>query len=118
MGDVYVSITIANPRNGAPSEKISALADTGATLTILPRPLLERLGIQKTGSVTFELADGRRVRHHVGNAVIAIGDDITACRVVFGRPNDAPLLGITVLEQVGLAVDPVRRRLVPASFRL
>jgi hypothetical protein len=28
------------------------------------------------------------------------------------------LLGLTVLEQLGLAVDPVQRRLVPTDFLL
>ena len=40
------------------------------------------------------------------------------CRVVFGDPDDSSLVGLTVLEQLGLAVDPVGRRLVPADFLL
>jgi len=32
--------------------------------------------------------------------------------------GDAALLGLTVLEQLGLAVDPVQRRLVPTDFLL
>lgn len=40
------------------------------------------------------------------------------CRVVFGEPEDASLLGLTVLEQLGLAADPVQRRLVSTDFLL
>jgi hypothetical protein len=47
-----------------------------------------------------------------------VSEDAAPCRVVFGEPEDAVLLGLTVLEQLGLAVDPVERRLVPADFLL
>jgi hypothetical protein len=43
---------------------------------------------------------------------------VRPCRVVFGESGDAVLLGLTALEQLGLAVDPVQRRLVPADFLL
>jgi hypothetical protein len=39
-------------------------------------------------------------------------------RPAVARPGDATLLGLTVPERLGLAVDPVRRRLVPADFLL
>jgi hypothetical protein len=54
----------------------------------------------------------------VGEAVATVSDDSTPCRVVFGRPGDAALLGLTVLEQLGLAVNPVQRRLMPTDFLL
>ena len=115
MGEVHVQITIINPRTGARSEEITALADTGATLTVVPGSLLERLGIEKIRTVPFVLAAGRRALRDVGDAVVAVNGDSTSCRIVFGQPEDAALLGLTVLEQVGLAVDPVQRRLVPTD---
>jgi clan AA aspartic protease len=118
MGDVRVQIAIINPRTGARSEEITALADTGATLTVVPGPLLERLGIEKTRTVPLVLADGRRARRDVGDAVVAVDGDAAPCRVVFGQSDDASLLGLTVLEQLGLAVDPVQRRLVSTDFLL
>jgi hypothetical protein len=49
---------------------------------------------------------------------VAINGDSTPCRVLFGEPGDANLLGLTVLEQLGLAADPVQHRLIPAEFLL
>ena len=92
------------------------LADTGATLSVIPAWLLESLGIEKVRRVMFVLADGRRAARDVGDAVIGVNDDATPCRVVFGQSGDAALLGVTVLEQLGLAVDPVQRRLVPTDL--
>ena len=107
-----------NPRTGARSEEIIALADTGAPLTVVPAPLLGRLGIEKTRTISLVLADGRRATRDVGDAVVAVDDDAVPCRVVFGQSDDATLLGLTVLEQLGLAVDPVQRRLVSTDFLL
>lgn len=118
MGDVRVQIAVINPRTGARSEEITALADTGATLTVVPGPLLERLGIEKVRTVPLVLADGRRALRDVGDAVVVVNGDAAPCRVVFGQSDDAALLGLTVLEQLGLAVDPVQRRLVSTDFLL
>lgn len=118
MGEVRVAIVVENPRTGARSEELIALADTGATLTMVPAALLQQLGVEPIGSVTVVLADGRRASRRMGNAVIAIDGDAVTCRVLFGEAGDAVLLGLTVLEQLGLAVDPVQRRLMPTDFLL
>lgn len=118
MGEVRVGIVVVNPLTGARSEEMSALADTGATLTVVPREVLERLGIERVRAVSLVLADGRRAERDVGNAAVAVNSEVVPCRVVFAEPGDAVLLGLTVLEQLGLAVDPVRRRLVPTDFLL
>ena len=113
-----MSIAVINPRSGVRSEEITALADTGATLAVVPGSVLEALGIERTRRASFVLADGRRESRDVGDAVVAIDGDATACRVVFGEAQDAALIGLTVLEQLGLAVDPVQRRLVSTDFLL
>lgn len=116
--EVRGSILVENPRTGARSEELVALADTGATLTMVPGSTLRQLGVEPVGRVAVVLADGRRASREVGNAVIAINGDSTPCRVIFGEGGDAVLLGLTVLEQLGLAVDPVQRRLMPTDFLL
>jgi len=118
MGEVRVEIVVMNPRTGARAEGITALADTGATLTVIPGHLLGSLGIEKTRTVSLVPADGRRAQRYVGDAVVAINGDAAPCRVVFGESEDAALLGLTVLEQLGLAVDPIQRRLVSTDFLL
>lgn len=118
MGEVRVEIVVTNPRTGARSEEITALADTGATLAVVPEDLLERLGIRKLRTVSLVLAERRRAERSVGQAAVAVDGEAVPCRVVFGEPGDAVLLGLTVLEQLGLAVDPVQRRLVPTDFLL
>jgi clan AA aspartic protease len=118
MDEVRVEVVVVNPRTGIRSEPMVALADTGATLTVLPGNVLERLGVRRLRSISLVLADGRRAQRDVGEAGVAVNGDSVPCRVVFAESGDAVLLGLTVLEQLGLAVDPVQRRLVPADFLL
>lgn len=118
MGEVRVQIVVLNPRTGERSEEVTALADTGATLTVVPGDVLRQLGIPTVRRVSLVLADGRRAQREVGEAHVAVNGEPVPCRIVFGEPEDATLVGLTVLEQLGLAVDPVQRRLVPADFLL
>lgn len=118
MGEVRVPIVVEHSRTGARSDELIALADTGATLSVIPAITLRQIGIEPAGSVPVVLADGRRVSRPEGNAVIAIDGESAPCRVLFGEADDAVLLGLTVLEQLGLAVDPAERRLVPTDFLL
>ncbi len=118
MGEIRVEIVAVNPRTGARPEAVVALADTGATLTVMPGEVLDRLGIRRLRRVALVLADGRRQEREVGDAMVALNGDSVPCRVVFGEPGDAILLGLTALEQLGLAVDPAERRLLPPDFLL
>jgi clan AA aspartic protease len=118
MGEVRVAIVVVNPRTGARSPEITALADTRATLTVIPGEILQRLGVPKLRTISLVLADGRRAERSVGDALVAVNGESVPCRVVFGDAGDAVLLGLTVLEQLGLAVDPVQRRLIPTDFLL
>lgn len=118
MGEVRVQIVVANPRTGARSEEVTVLADTGATLTVIPGNILQQLGIQKLRKISLVLADGRRAERDVGDAAVGVNGESVPCRVIFGESGDAALLGLTVLEQLGLAVDPVQRRLIPTDFLL
>ena len=117
MGEVRVQIVVTNPRTGARSEEVTTLADTGATLTVVPGEIVRQLGIAAVRRVSLVLADGRRAQRDVGEAHVAVNEPVP-CRIVFGEPGDAALVGLTVLEQLGLAVDPVQRRLVPTDFLL
>ena len=97
---------------------IEAVVDTGATHSVLPGELLERLGIGERGRRRFELGDDRIVEYPIGYALIRVNGDESIAPVVFGPEGTAPLLGATTLEILGLAADPVHRRLVPVPSLL
>ena len=93
MAEMHVDIFVVNPRTAARSEEIAALADTGATLTVIPGEILRRLGIQKVRTVSLMLADGHRAQRDVGDAAVSVNGESVPCRVVFGESGDAVLLG-------------------------
>lgn len=91
----------------------TALVDTGSTYSVFPADVLTKLGVEPVGRRPFQLADDSIVEYEVGEARIGLDGDERTIPVVFGPGGVTPLLGATALEIFLLAVDPVRRRLVP-----
>lgn len=92
-------------------EELELIVDTGSVYTWAPGGVLERLGVAKTDRVDFATIEGRRVRRYVGEALVEYDGVSRHCVVVFGRPGDASVLGVTALENLALEVDPVSRKL-------
>ncbi len=93
------------------SEEVFLLVDTGSTLTWLPEALLRGLGIQPLTSLEFRTASGEVLERLVGVAWVKLEESRLPVPVVFARPTDAVLLGVTALETLGFEVDPVTGRL-------
>ncbi|MBI4287132.1 MAG: aspartyl protease family protein [Chloroflexi bacterium] len=112
MGTFSQSVQIA-PSPDGPFQTVKALVDTGATYTCLPRTLLEKLGIAPREKQMFILADGRRVEYELAEVRLRIDgrERFTVC--VFGEEGAPALLGAVTLEEFGLGVDHVGKRLVP-----
>ena len=114
MGTFPVDIEIGDPA-GERYEPVSALVDTGSTYTVIPRPLLEQLGVERRERATFRLADGRTVEQDLGQTWLRIDGKSVITLVVFGAEDASPLLGAYALEGLLLAPDPVGQRLVPVE---
>jgi clan AA aspartic protease len=97
---------------------VEALVDTGATYTSVPEDTLDRLGIVKRETRTFELADDRVIEYPVGYATVRLEEREIIVLVVFAPEGTSPLLGATALETASLAVEPVHQRLVPVPALL
>ena len=72
MGTFRVRIEVGGP-DLERFEPVEALVDTGATYTVLPRPLLQELGIAAHTRAPFVLADGREVEAPARQGVDPIG---------------------------------------------
>ncbi len=102
--------------NGDRSEMVDALVDTGASYSQIPASVLQRLGILPTDTVEAVLADGRVVEDLAAEIRVRIDGLETFTWVTFGPENVASLMGAHALEGVRLAVDPLRRLLVPTRI--
>ena len=93
------------------SENVRLLVATGSTLTWIPEETALRLGIRPVGIAQFQTADNRSLERPVADAPIECLGIRGTARIAFARPGDANVLGVTALEALGLAADPVRRGL-------
>ena len=109
------SVTISVAADDQNSEELEALVDTGATNTVIPADLLQRLGVQPHRSSVFQLADGREVEMEIGRAWVRVDGQREFTQVVLGPEGSAPILGAITLEEMNLSVDPVARKLVPVN---
>jgi clan AA aspartic protease len=101
-----------------PFVAVDFLVDSGAFFTVLPEKHWKELGLEAKGNHRFSLADGTVVERPVGYALIRYGDLEGPCKIILGERDDSPLLGATALETLGLVLDPLKRRLMPAHMML
>jgi clan AA aspartic protease len=118
MGLTVLEIEVGNPANPTVTEKIEFLIDSGAIYSVVPTPILERLGIKQISTQEFRLADGTKIIRKKGIALFKYGDKIGGADVIFGEEGDSVLLGAFTLEALGLALDPLKRELKPLPMIL
>ena len=111
MGTLSKEIEVGTP-DGSRYEAVSALVDTGASITALPSSMLGQLGVTVHDQLTFALADGRRIQRDIGQTWIRIDGRSVITLVVFGDEDIRPLLGAYSLQGLMLDVDTPNERLV------
>ncbi len=110
MGIVHVNVGLAKPFDPEPAEVVRVMVDTGATISVFPAGLLERLGIQRVGQQRFR-GFGDAVIRSVGGVAMTYGDVTGVVPVAFGDEDDPAIMGVTALETLGYQVDPVHGEL-------
>ena len=118
MGLTVLEIEVGNPSSPDVTEKIEFLIDSGAIYSVVPTPVLERLGIQPLAEQEFRLADGSKIVRKKGGALFKYGELVGVADVIFGEEEDSQLLGAFTLESLGLGLDPLRRELLPLPMIL
>ena len=118
MGLTVLEVEVGNPANPEVTEKVEFLIDSGAIYSVVPTPILERLGIRPLTEQEFRLADGSKVVRKKGGALFKYGDQVGVADVIFGEEEDSVLLGAFTLEALGLALDPLKRELKPLPMIL
>ena len=117
MGQFRVEL-ILHSRRGGPVRRVDALVATGTAYTMLPHALVESLGCDAVRAQRVILADGRIEEWMVAQVEVECQGRRTVTPVLMGPEASPPLLGVTTLEELGLGVDPLSRRLVPVDLYL
>ena len=114
VGTFYASFTLWNGQMQH-SRAFSGLVDTGATFPQVPGSILEDMGIERSETVRFRMADGSSTDLWLGHALLEMEGSVRSVDVIFGPEGSSVLLGALALEAFGLAADVSHRRLVPAD---
>ena len=83
MGTFEVQIGIGHPAGGD-SNAISATVNTGATHSMMPGTLMERLRIRPIQTGRYGIVDGSVVEYGVADARFSIDGVERYCPVIFG----------------------------------
>ena len=124
MGQVKIEITLRNARDVVmarlghlPPEQVhtyttQGLIDTGATRSVLPPFVAERLGLIRLSCTEARYANGLLEEVDVTEPflVAILGRETSDDAMVLGEDV---LLGVTILEKLDLLVDCTRQRLIP-----
>ena len=115
MGMFKVDVTLTNPKDPGRWFSEKFWVDTGALYTFVPEDRLEAIGIEPIHARELVLADGRRERRLLGEALFSIQglEGQITCPVIFAPKESLYLLGVTALENFGVDVDPTSQTLKP-----
>ena len=109
VGHVYQRVKLS----AVNEEERTILVDTGATYSMIPPALADRLGAPRLpGTVAVTLADGRQIDAEFGIIKIDIQGRTAGTTVIIADCPE-PLIGVETLEALGLAVDPTTGTLKP-----
>ncbi|MCY7348941.1 MAG: hypothetical protein LH614_22350 [Pyrinomonadaceae bacterium] len=89
-----------------------ALIDTGAVSSVVPRNVMEQLGVLSIGTRVAEYADGRKDTVQLTEPITfnIIGRITSENAMVLG---DEVIIGQTILEVIDMLVDCNNRKLIP-----
>jgi len=100
-----IRVSVANGGRSV-SRQLLIPVDAGSVFLILPRRVLESLGIEPVRRATFFI-DGRgRLDREVGIATVRYRGVLAGTEVIFGEAGDLCGLGLVPLKQLGLEVNP------------
>jgi len=124
MGKVIVQVAVANLLDPARKLQVNALVDTGAFGLVLPLAWKEQLGeLPEVEMVEIETADQRVVVAEVRGPVRIqlegfrrVTGEVIFVEMERGPHGYQPLVGYTVLELSGVAVDMVSHRLIARKY--
>ena len=94
MPTFTIDVLVGNPLGGKLT-KISAIVDSAATDSVLPKSLMAELGIKATDQITVQEVGGTSVIDR-GRARFSISGEERTCPVLFG-PDYLALVGASFL---------------------
>ena len=90
------------------------MVDSGASYSWVLRTRLEPLGVRPVRRMSFKTIEGKTIERDLVPVFVAADGFTGGDNVVMAEPGDMEVIGAHTLESLGLTVDPVGKKLVPA----
>jgi predicted aspartyl protease len=115
MGMMKKRVTVCNTKDPTRCFEEQFWVDTGALYSFVPEDYLQRIGVEPSATRALVLADGRQETRLLGFCDLQVEglEGSIPCPVVFAPKGSLFLLGATALENFGVEVDPINKRLKP-----
>lgn len=118
MGYTKIKAKISNPNQPNKYREKEFLVDTGAVYTVVNARDLREIGIESEQKMDFYSISNQKLAREVGVSLVEVMGRRWLTNVIFGSDADNEVLGVTTLEQLGLHVDPVNRKVEPMPMYL
>jgi predicted aspartyl protease len=113
MGTFSAKVRVWNPERPGTVEELDLFVDTGAAYSWISRTRLERMGVTATRRMPFRTIEGRILDRDLAVVYVASEDRSVPDIVVMAESGEMEVVGAHSLEGLGLAADPVQKKLVP-----
>ncbi len=97
MGLTLLEVEVGNPANPGVTEEVEFLIDSGAIYSVVPTPILDRLGIQPLAEQEFIPANGTKIVRKKGIALFKYGARVGGADGILGEAEDSVLRGTLTL---------------------
>ena len=113
MGTFTSKFRIWNPDHPDRVEDLEAIVDTGAAFSWISRARLERLGVSPSRRMPFRTIEGHVLERDMAAVYVSSNGYSVPDVVVVAEPGEVEVLGAHSIEGLGLAADPIQKKLVP-----
>ena len=99
--------------------RLKGVVDSGATRLVLPKKIVDRLGLPVTGKVGVKYADGRKaVRPTVDDVYLKLLGRSSVFKAMVEPKRETALIGAIVLEDLDFLIDSTHQRLLPRDPKM
>lgn len=114
---IYTPAIISNLADRQKAWQGDFFIDTGAIDSLVPRDILDAMGVKPKTQREYTLVDGSKVDLDAAPTAMEIMGTLIGTTVVFGDTNSEPTLGRIALNAAGIEVDTHNQTLTKLPSR-
>ena len=111
MGTTHVNVVVRSPASPSRSWEVRFPVDTGVMDSSVSRPPLDTIDFKPKGRRVYERTDGSKVGKELTTGEVEFTNEVFPGPIIIGDAQSEPLLGVTNVASVGVAVNPQSQRL-------